>query len=155
MRKTEKVLCGVITAVTLAVGAATVVLITKEKPQRSEFAVESAVKINADDLLTELKVGKYYLQDGTDEEYIEVYSDQTMCLFGFTLPDDASEARRESLKKHTERRYYALSDKVKHIGLGDTLFPDNWKKPGYSYLSENIICFSTVEGTLNYIYRAE
>lgn len=147
MTKMKRAIVGAAAALTLAVGAATCVLIMGQK--------QSAVAEDGTKLLTELKVGKYYLQDGTDEEYIEVYSDQTICLFGYTLPDDAPEIRRENLKKFTTRKYYALSDMANHIGLGDTLTPDNWRNTGYSYLGENTICFSTPEGTLNYIYRTE
>lgn len=147
MTKSKKAIIGVSSALVVVMCAVMcVIMITQRQSNNAQ---------NKDVLLTELQVGRYYLQDGTDDEYIEVYSDQTMCLFGYTLPNDAAGVRRESLKNFTARRYYALSDMGKHIGLGDTLTPENWKNTGYGYSDENTLLFSTPEGMLNYIYRAE
>ena len=148
MTKTKKIIVSAAAALTLAIGATTCALILNTR--------NTAVADNETQLVSELKVGKYYLENGTDEEYIEVYPDQTMCMFGYTMPADATEVQKESMKTFIERRYYELAEVVPHIGLGETPSADNQYKVGYGYTSQNRIRFSTMDGkTLFYVYRAE
>ncbi len=156
MTKGEKIFAVCSVAFILTAGGATAVVIANSKQPTDEI-VESEITINADNLLTELKVGKYYLENGTDEEYIEVYPDQTMCMFGYYLPEDELKdlpdqilaKRRKNYELFTTRQPYKLSDTVKGISLGGT-------STGYGYTDENCITFSSAhKGLMKYIYRNE
>lgn len=150
MTKGEKIFAVCSVAFILAAGGATITIIANSgrASQSSKYEISEPVKINADNLLTELKVGKYYLTSGTDEEYIEVYPDKTICMFGWVLPEEAPEERRANYELFTTRQPYELNDKVKLIKLGNAPI-------GYGYTDENCITFSTPEGVLKYIYRNE
>lgn len=151
MTKGEKIFTVCSVAFILVAGGTTAAVIANSgrASQSSEYEISEAVRINADNLLTELKVGKYYLTSGTDEEYIEVYSDKTICMFGWVLPKEEMEERRTNYELFTTRQPYKLSDMVKSITLGGTPI-------GYGYTDENCITFSTPDkGELKYIYRNE
>ncbi len=149
MTKGEKIFAVCSVAFILAAGGATAVVIANSKNSDSVLTESVEVKINADNLLTELKVGKYYLENGTDEEYIEVYPDKTICMFGLAVRNDTTDDQRKNDELFTTRQPYRLSDKTKHINLGDTPI-------GYGYIDENCIKFSDLHNRkLKYIYRNE
>lgn len=109
-------------------------------------------------VLSELKVGKYYLEGGTDEQYIEVYDDKTICLFGYEDDADALDIQKEENKKFTTRRYYVLNESMPFIHLVDE--PDGEAiGTGYSYEGSEVINFTAVINNTHvfqkYIYRAE
>lgn len=114
-------------------------------------------------VLTELKVGKYYLEGGTDEQYIEVYDDKTICLFGYEDDADALDIQKEETKRFTTRKYYTLSDVLHFIGVSDephdTISPENGNMVGYGYEGSEVITFTAVINGVHtpqkYIYRAE
>lgn len=168
MKKTEKIIIGFGAALTIAMGAATAVIIADSNREKSnDLDMSTAVYYTEGDgvILTELKVGKYYLQGGTESEYVEVYSDKTICIFGLGIDDDATEGQREDAKAFETRKYYVLDDLLPSIRLSDT--PDasfrdarvNGKAKGYSYLNENVIDFTdVVDGEYVrklYLYHAE
>lgn len=90
-------------------------------------------------LLTEIKIGKYYLEGGTENEYIEVYDDGTLQIFGLDYlqlvidnlnPDYLTSLTEEEYKEFVDaeqvfvdfwnsRHYYGISDYVKRIFLQD------------------------------------
>lgn len=83
-------------------GAATAVIIAdSNREQSNDLDMSTAVYYTEGDgvILTELKVGKYYLQNGTENEYIEVYPNKMICIFGLKIDEDATEGQRED-KKH-------------------------------------------------------
>lgn len=69
-------------AVILGVGAFTVgaVMNNRNIAKESSIYEESIPEV---ELLTELKIGKYYLENGTKDEYIEVYDDGTLQFYGY------------------------------------------------------------------------
>ena len=168
MKKSEKIIIACGAALTIAMGAATAVIIANSNREQSDdLDMSTAVYYTEGDgvILTELKVGKYYLQGGTESEYIEVYPDKTICIFGLGIDEDATEGQREDALAYETRKYYVLYDRLPSIRLSDTpdaSFEDarvNGKTKGYSYLSENIISFTdVVDGEYVrklYVYHAE
>ena len=168
MKKTEKIIIACGAALTLAMGAATVVIIANSNREQSDdLDMSTAVYYTEGDgvILTELKVGKYYLQGGTESEYVEVYPDKTICIFGLKIDEDATEGQREDNEAFTTRKYYVLDDMFLAIRLSDTpdaTFKDarvNGRPKEYSYLSENVISFTdVVDGEYVrklYVYNAE
>lgn len=114
---------------------------------------------NENPTVTELKVGRYYLENGTDEEYIEVYDDRSMCMFGFVMPAEASEVQKESVQIFINRKYYAINSQATFIGLSDApcdeVSIENGNLIGYSMIGDNCIQFSDPhKGLLNYYYKA-
>lgn len=113
-------------------------------------------------ILTELKVGKYYLENGTEDEYLEVYDDGTLQFFGLDYFKMVCELNAERIAGYTEeeyaqfvkgeqdivdfwngRNYYKLREMVKTIALDDKL-PEPGE-PGFhsgyvlEYTDENTI----------------
>lgn len=103
-------------------------------------------------ILSELKVGRYYLEGGSDEQYIEVFDDRTMCLFGDSSGETANEVQKEEAKKFTSRRYYYLNETIPFIGLSDEPNADEIPNVGYTYDNENVINFTNVIDN-EYLYQ--
>ncbi len=89
-------------------------------------------------LVTELKLGKYYLEGGSENEYIEVFDDGTLQIFGLDylqLVVDLNadlvagyneeeyqnfvEAHQDLVDFWNSRHYYGVNDYVKTIALQD------------------------------------
>lgn len=102
---------------------------------KASAGIESKV---ANGLLTELKVGKYYLEGGTENEYIEVYDDGTLQIFGLdylqmvidlnsdyvaglnkTEYQNFVDDEQDLVDFWNSRHYYGVSDYVKRIFLQD------------------------------------
>ncbi len=92
----------------------------------------------ANGLLTELKIGKYYLEGGTENEYIEVYDDSTLQIFGLDYLQMVIDLNADLVTGYNEeeyqnfvnahqdlvdfwnsRHYYGVSEYVKTIFLQD------------------------------------
>lgn len=119
---------------TLALGGGAFVIgSTMNKPVTADEDLKAA-----NGILTELKVGKYYLEGGTENEYIEVFDGETLQVFGldyFKLVSDLNadwiatlneeqyaefvEAEQDLVDFWNARHYYWLSEKVKSIGLSN------------------------------------
>lgn len=118
----------------------------------------------ANGILSELKTGKYYLVGGTENEYIEVYNDGTLQLFGFDyfklvceLNDnyvagmnekefqDFKDSEQDITDFWNARNYYKLSEYSQVIALDDERFKEGQLggKEGYCllYSDENTISF--------------
>ena len=114
-------------------------------------------------LLTELKVGKYYLENGTKDEYIEVFDDKTLQFFGFDYFQDSvikipanqfitslseSEyaehvaAYQEEIDFWKSRIYYFPSKQGQSILLSDEPIITSGAYHTLSYTDENTIAFS-------------
>lgn len=149
----KKTLAGILAAVCLLTGTVSLTGCTNTNAEAHHENVT----------VTELKVGRYYLEGGTDGQYIEVYDDKTICLFGYEDDADASDLQKESSKLFTTRKYYALDDTLPFIGLSDepkdTVSFENGNMIGYSYTGMETINFSAVINGENvrqqYVYRAE
>ncbi len=106
-------------------------------------------------LTDELKVGKYYLENGSEEQYIEVYDDGTICLFGYDV-SALSEDQIEVAELFTTRNYYTLSDVLPFIGLSkepkDKVSAENGNNVGYQLVGGNCIGFSPADGEKQYYY---
>lgn len=111
-------------------------------------------------ILTELKIGKYYLENGTQDEYIEVYDDNTLQFFGYDYLQNLLEipANRyvtslgeseyaefvadcqEDIDFWNSRNFYFLSKHGHSILLSDEpiLSPSAYRT--LSYTDENTIC---------------
>lgn len=116
----------------------------------------------ANGILEELKVGKYYRENGTKDEYIEVYDDGTLKFFGFDYLKEVAELNGIDSSNESEyasfaafekdivdfwngRNYFWVSESSKIINL-DTVPPKSGQlagKEGYclSYTDENLILF--------------
>lgn len=115
------------------------------------------------ELLTELKVGKYYLENGTKDEYIEVYDDNTLQFFGFDYFQDSvikipanrfitslseSEyaehvaAYQEEIDFWKSRNYYFLTQRSHSITLSDKPIITSGAYHTLRYTDENTIAFS-------------
>lgn len=104
------------------------------------------------EILTELKVGKYYLEGGTDKQYIKVYDDHTICLFSSELDEDSTELQIRESERFTKRGYYFLDDRIPFIGVSDDPNPVYFPAVGYTYTGENVINFTNVINN-NYVYE--
>ena len=138
-----------------------------------------AVNANADDtivaeereLLTELKVGKYYLENGTEDEYIEVYEDGSIQFFGLDYLELVKELNKEYLDTVSEeqyqsfidahldqqdfwrtKHYYVLSEHTQTVGFSDEPVTEDTTLSLYSigYDNENTLVF---DKNLGYIYH--
>lgn len=145
---------GIIVAPIVAVCAAGVIGGFIAAHYAGQSKAEAGVADIAPDIVTELKVGKFYLEGGSDDQYIEVFDDHSICLYGYT-PDQSTVALEDS-ERFTTRKYYWLNDKVPFIGLSETP-GENTPGPGYSYTDENTINFTAViDGQhvkQKYVYR--
>lgn len=116
-------------------------------------------------LLTELKTGRYYRVNGTENEYIEVYDDGTLQIFGLDYLQLVIELNAKYVEGLTEeeyqkfvdseqdlvdfwnsRHYYFCNEYVKRIGLQDEL-PEPGQlgsKSGFSlsYTDENTLIWN-------------
>lgn len=122
-------------------------------------------------LLTELKTGKYYLENGTDSEYIEVFEDGTLQVFGLdylklvsdlnadwiaSLNDEEYKefvaAEQDLVDFWNSKHYYWLSEYVKSIHLDDEL-----PEPGQLGSKSGLGLIYTDENTLiwddDHIYK--
>lgn len=134
-------------------------------------ADEEFVQKPAEGLLTELKVGKYYLEGGTQDEYLEVYDDGTLQFFGLDYLKLVSELNAYHVSSMTEeeyteyaaahqditdfwngRNYYKLREMAKTIAL-DNKLPEPGEDGFHSgycliYNDENTILWDD-----NHIYK--
>lgn len=119
-------------------------------------------------ILETLKVGKYYLENGTEKDYIEVFNDGTIqvnidyieCIktaFPGMLENASEEDYELYMRAYAEdqefwdtRHYYTLSESIRAIGFSDK---PNSKHTGgriLRYEDENTIILSKDSG---YIYH--
>ena len=104
-----------------------------------------------------VKVGKYYLNGIEGDQYIEVYDDKTICLFGVDT-SDMEEIKNTGMDLFINRKYYVIHDKLPFVGLfddPDTGYEDMPAVVGYGLESEECITFATAEGDILYYYYAE
>lgn len=118
----------------------------------------------ANGLIENLKVGRYYRENGTKDEYIEVYDDGTLQFFGFDYLKEVTAlnssyvasldesgyaefvaAHQDLVDFWNNRNYYWLSEYVKTIDLDDEK-PEPGQLAGrdghcLSYDDENTISF--------------
>ncbi len=127
--------------------------------------------ISIPDLLTELKIGKYYLEGGTENEYIEVFDDGTLQIFGFdylqlvidldpkyfaglteSKYQEFVASEQDTVDFWNSRIYYKLSELSQVIALDDERFKEGQLggKEGYCllYSDENTIFFDD-----GYVYK--
>lgn len=134
------------------------------------FAIGSALskpaiadeEVRPQGILTELKVGKYYLENGTEDEYLEVYDDGTLQFFGLDYLKLVCELNAEKVAGFTEeeyaefvafeqdlidfwngRNYYKLRELVKTIALDDKL-----PEPGETGFNSGLCLAYTDENTI-------
>lgn len=111
------------------------------------------------ELLSELKVGKYYLENGTKDEYIEVFDDKTLQFFGYDYLQSLLEipANRyitslseseyaefvaecqEDIEFWKNRHYYFLNEHVQTILLSDEPIITSGMYITLNYTDENTI----------------
>ncbi len=141
-------------------------------------AVLSAMSVNAkaDETYIEevkeitLKVGKYYRVNGTENEYIEVYSDGTIQMFGFDYMSTMKQMNGENVFDGlTEEEYefevgfgeylvarhsYTINPYINYIEFRDNYFDptDDGSGLGFSYGDENTIIY---DEDLGYIFVYE
>lgn len=96
--------------------------------------------------VSELKVGRYYLSGGTDNQYIEVFPDETICMYGY------DGERCETSPLFENRNSYVLNDKLPFIGLDDG---EHSPVVGYTYSGSNVILFSDYGVEKQYIFRED
>lgn len=96
-------------------------------------------------IIDELRVGRYYLSGGTDEQYIEVFPDKTICMYGF------EGERSDIMSLFESRNSYVIDDKLPFIGLDDGEHPP---VVGYGYCGADMITFSDFGEERQYVYRA-
>ena len=137
MKKT--LLIGLISAVCVIAAVIGIVVFNLSKKEAA-----TDIPQTSRELLTELKVGKYYLEGGTDKQYIEVYDDHTICLFGYELDEDSEEIQIKESERFTERGYYFLHDVLPFIGVSDDPNPNDFPAVGYDYTGENVINFTAI-----------
>lgn len=127
------------------------------------IAVENSVyeeSIPEVGILTELKIGKYYLENGTQDEYIEVYDDNTMQFFGYDYIQSLLEipANRhitslgeseyaefvagcqDEIDFWNSRNFYFLNEHGQSILLSDEPILSSRAYRTLSYTDENTIC---------------
>lgn len=132
----------------------------------------STINSKADNEITaeqsiELKVGKYHKVNGNENEYIEVFSDGTIQMFGFDymaamkelcgeeVVDNWSEEiykSQDNFGKYIVARHaYIINDEVHFIEFADNYFnPDNVGSGlGFVYEDENTL---TYDKNLGYVY---
>lgn len=98
-------------------------------------------------LIDELRTGKYYLSGGTEDQYIEVYSDGTICMYGF------EGERSEVMELFENRNYYLISDTLRFIGLSEEPTDNIYEASvGYGYYNADVITFSDFGVEKQYIY---
>ena len=136
----------------------------------STMSVNSyAVAQNDSSELSELKAGKYVKENGTDDEYIEVFDDGTIQMFGYDYwgeliklnGKDEIESKTEEDKQElrqfgeyiTGRHKYVYNDVLNFIHFKDTPDGDDSydKSPyGFEHPNESTIIFDKEAG---YIYH--
>lgn len=114
--------------------AATAIVIVRNNASADE---SSAV-------VSELNVGKYYLSGGTDDQYIEVYPDETICMYGY------DGITSDIMPLFESRNSYVIDNNVNFIGLDDG---ENPPVIGYTYSGSNVILFSDYGVEKQYIFR--
>lgn len=145
MKKT--LLIGLISAVCVIAAVIGIVVFNLSKKEAA-----ADIPQTSRELLTELKVGKYYLEGGTDKQYIEVYDDRTICLFGWELDEDSTELQIRESERFTKRGYYFLDDQIPFIGVSNDPNPVDFPAVGYDYVGENVINFTAVINH-EYVYQ--
>ena len=125
--------------------------------------------------VTELRVGKYYLENGTSDEYIEVYDNGTLQVFGYSYYDFWMEKFPEyyaSLLEDTEEHYDAVMEYVEEtdarwrepfyynvntmvdtVVIGD--YADQDSGPCLMYVSEDSFVIDTLMIDDGYVYHYE
>lgn len=98
------------------------------------------------EILTELKPGKYYLlrNDGLDKSiYAEVFPDKTICFTGVEEKGELLEDGSGLIYNWNEPTPYQLSETVPFIGI-ETVDGEGerWFVTGISYLDENTFFFN-------------
>ncbi len=132
----------------------------------------SVINSKADDEITtvqsiELKIGKYHKVNGNENEYIEVFSDGTIQMFGFDYMVAMKELCGEEIvnnwseetyksqddfgKYIVSRHTYIVNDEVRFIEFADDYFnPDSIGSGlGFVYEDENTL---TYDKNLGYVY---
>ena len=121
-------------------------------------------------LLDELKVGRYYLENGTAEEYIEVFDDGTIQMFGMdycelicevnadmvsTMNEEELAEFKSALQEDTvfwnSRHYYVLDTNIPTIGFSDVPVTDEIRIADgcvYTYTDENTIIYDKSLGMI-------
>lgn len=167
---TKKLIAALSIAGVLALGGGTFAICSAiNKPVATD---EEFLPKPDEGLLTELKIGRYYLEGGTQDEYLEVYDDGTLQIFGFdyfkllceaypeyiaTMSDEEFQKYKESEQDLVDfwngRNYYKLRELGKFISLTDNLLP----KPGENVFNSGYCLSYTDENTLewddNHIYK--
>lgn len=119
------------------------------------------------DYPSNVKIGKYYKVGGTDKEYIEVFSDGTVQMFGYdhleatlelmnaesadVLSDSAKEQMETLTEYFSSRHSYEYTPEMKWIAFKGSPEndSDNASIYGLVYRNENTIVFDERNG---YIY---
>ncbi|MGN0678093.1 MAG: hypothetical protein ACI4JS_00345 [Oscillospiraceae bacterium] len=82
-------------------------------------------------LLTEIKLGKYYLEGGTENEYIEVYDDGTLQIFGLDYLQMVIDLNSEYVAGLTEDEYQTFVDSEQDL-------VDFWNGRHYYFCNEYV-----------------
>lgn len=130
----KKIIIPVLLLLVICVGVAAFITITRAGADDTNVIID------------ELLVGRYYRSGGTADEYIEVYDDGTMCMYGY-------ESVTEIFNK---RCYYVLSDVLPFVGLSEEPVEEGATPAGmigYSYDGPYVLEFSTTDGEVLYIYE--
>lgn len=134
-------------AVVLGTGAfaAGAIMSNKNNIEESSVYEESVPQV---ELLTELKIGKYYLENGTNDEYIEVYNDNTLQVFGLDY--------FQRILNKPQNRYILSLDESEYAKIAADYQKDTdfWKSRNYYWLSDNsaVIRLSTEKPAPGQIY---
>lgn len=131
-------------------------------------SIESKAVDEENNTVEKVKVGKYFKENGTEQDYIEVFEDGTIQLFGYNFYDEImknsekeiienlSKTDIDNMKIMTEyylkRHKYKYIPQVRFIDFEDSPYNEQFETSGYgfSYDNENTIVLSRSTG---FIYK--
>lgn len=99
-------------------------------------------------ILNDLKVGRYYREGGTEDEYIEVYDDGTLQMFGYSYYDEVCELNKDLLE---EKRMEGDEAWLEDYDVLEMQYDDFWKARNKYIMSQlsRVVFFEVPKGDVS------